>query len=248
MRGVPGLPARAPRSASERVRGRTGGTGHPRGHRPRRGVAPRLPDTSGARPEGLPDPRGRPAVAVGRRHAAEGPGGAACGCRLPVALRAGARAARNDLEPVPHRHLHGAQRALRGRAARGRGRRGDPRTARRALGGREPRPRPADGGRRRRARVPRRGRARPGARVQGAGGRARGRRRGDRGGGRPQEGARARARCRARAVPGREGTARGGLPGLDPEDRDPVPPPGAPSRPLRHAPPTASAIRRRLRD
>ena len=61
--------------------------------------------------------------------------------------RLGRTSSRRRLEePVPHRDLHGAQRAVRGRTARGRGCRADPGTARRAPGRREPRPRAADGG------------------------------------------------------------------------------------------------------
>ena len=208
----------------------TGGARHPRRRRPRRGVASRLPDPAGTGPEGLPDPRSRPAVTGGRRHTAEGLGGATGRRHLPPAVGSGARAPGDDLEPVPHRDLHGAQRAVRGRTARGRGRRADPGTARRAPGRREPGPRAADGGGRRRAPVPRRGGARIGDRRRGAGGGASGRRRGHRGGGRPQERTRARTRRRAGSIPRREGAAGGGVPGLDPEDRDPVPPTGAPSR------------------
>ena len=87
VRRVSRLPPRRRGSSSERVPGGAGGPGHPRGHDPHRGLAAGGSHRARARAEGLPPPRGRPPVAAGGRHAAEGPRGAAGRRRPRAALR-----------------------------------------------------------------------------------------------------------------------------------------------------------------
>ena len=174
---------------------------------------------------------------------------------LPAAVGAGARAARDDLEPVPRRDLRRAARAVRGRTARGRGRRrrpGHALAARLAGGnlGRARRMATDDDG------LAFRDVAAPALALgcRGAGGGA----------------CRPPTRCIAAAADHKKGLGREldaelapfldekGRPeeayrGVDPADRDPVPPPGAPSRTRPSRPRAAGGVvlvtrRRRRRD
>ena len=210
---VPRVPPGAGGSPPERVPGGARGTGHPRGHHPGGDLDARLPDGARAGPQGVRDPRGRPALAGRRRHAAQGARGAAGRLHPAADVGACARAARHRPVAVPRGHVHGAVRGVRRRGAGGRRRRRHPCPARRAARRREPRPRAPPGDRRRRPAVPRRRRTRGRARRRRADRRARGRRRRARRRRRVQEGPEGRARDRARAVPRREGPSRGRLSG-----------------------------------
>ena len=173
-------------------------------------------------------------VAGRGRHAAQGARGAAGRLRAAADVGPSARAARHGPVAVPRRHVHGAVRDVRRRCAGGRGSRRDAGAAGRAARGRQPGPRPAPGHRGRRPAVPRGGRARGRARLGGSdrgarGGRRRaGRRR------RVQEGTEGRARDGARAVPRREGPARGRVSRGHQADRDAVPASGTASRARLH--------------
>ena len=117
VRRMSRLPARRRGPPSERVPGGAGGQGHPRRHDPGRGLAAGVPHRAGARTEGLPPPRGRPPVAAGGRHAAEGPRGAAGRRRPRAALRPGARAPRHRALAVSRRHVHRTSGGVRRRRA-----------------------------------------------------------------------------------------------------------------------------------
>ncbi len=142
------------------------------------GLAARVPDRARARPQGVRDPRGRPAEPRRRRHAAQGARGAARRLGDPAAVGAARRAARDRALALPRGDVPPAVRAVRRRGARRRGRRARRGRHRGAAVRREPRPRAPAGHRRRgdwrSATTAREALALAGI---GSGGRARGRRR-----------------------------------------------------------------------
>ena len=155
------------RPPPERVHRRARGPRHPRRHHPRGGLAPGVPDGTRARPQGLPDPRGRPPVAGGRRHAAEGAGGAAGRRRAAAAVGAARTSCPTRALALPRRHVHGAGRVVRRRRAHAGGRRPHAGTAGGAADRRQHGPGEAPGERPPGAGVPRR---RAGGRAAGRAG------------------------------------------------------------------------------
>ena len=218
---VPRLPPRARRPASERVPRRARGPRHPRRHGPRGDLAAGVPHGAGAGTQGVRDPRGRPAVARRRRHAAEGARGAAAPIPCSCCLGSCPRASRDRLSrchvvtfaALPEAFVVDQLRSDGVDEVRAR-------LAARLAGGNLGRARrlatATDG-----LGVPRRGGSRPGPGRRGSRRRARGRRASCSTAAAIQEGTQGGARRRARPVPRRERSARGRLSRVDPQDRDP---------------------------